>query len=1113
MEPDFVMHRNDAEIERIWYHASMPDGNAPLPNVPLDSPLDPPSTGVASSSQKITSKGSDDSKKKRQRAEETFTDGKEFLLFESAIAGIEADARQKGGLSKFDVAIIRNLQRSMLAIGQKFVKRGTEDRKKSIDAENSVDPGTGKIDDWQRISKGIESTLAVKPDFDETATEYVKAGNGYKKNLLYAAKKDLQKGAERSGNIAETSSGQREKERQENILLARGRSFLRRPAYTDRMSEETAEQPPVESETGGASSTRIVEAVKNTEPVGAGPQPEQQANPEAEGAEENVVNLTEDDILPDDDNDADADATNDTATTARPSEQTDTGAASVIASLGAPIAVSVVGAIAAKKAESLFSSSTTDEAIASIQDAPESAEKTAVLERILQELDAQEEALHEKTNAAASQRSSRRIDSNDIQERIEVGQELLKIEQKRLELLKTHQTLPGVYASIYDAQTLEENLQRALAEIDDAQIALVRKQYQETAPQDQVEALEKLFQELERAKVIAAGSKSATAANSPTQQRIAELRQQIEMFQAQHPISSSVQSTTTVSRSPIDEVRTELRRDIDKKTHQAEILETYSVQMREKSLTYLASQHPQLFAQYQTLQTQTTTVTIDATSFLNPAELQNVQLEVFAQLKTTYPEISNELISALLLAKSAALLERTEALEKQATLATVAAFLGGSVGMAPGAIATRLAPMAMGLLNEMRATGEALRAEERGILDRARQIQTMTTIGAPTDTNHAASVTNVRNEQQRSFARRQGLQAKLHGQVAALGALQSFGSQNIAGDSVTEPANTYIGLLEQSGHAPHSVPPPLPTTREVISSSSTAPALSIQTNSGDNLADVNAHQAAIASKLTSNQVRDQRLGAMSQSAQGRTASSGTASYGSSAEDAPPLLSLPVKPTNPREKFARDQQDMINRTRSLVGGAAETSGFEGAFSENDGSEQGLTSTEQWSDSDDIEEIDPEEEQNDQTTEGEDEAHRQSQIMQQQQQAARAQETQSKQQNLADGVKKLSESPAGKKAMANAGKLLANPATAVILVVVIAIWLNIRLILPKEGSLIRKPLGGLGKMGTILLDILLVIFIMNALVVMVIIIILPFLPILLPLGAAFAILQRAVHLFGG
>jgi hypothetical protein len=141
-------------------------------------------------------------------------------------------------------------------------------------------------------------------------------------------------------------------------------------------------------------------------------------------------------------------------------------------------------------------------------------------------------------------------------------------------------------------------------------------------------------------------------------------------------------------------------------------------------------------------------------------------------------------------------------------------------------------------------------------------------------------------------------------------------------------------------------------------------------------------------------------------------------------------------------------------------------------------------------------------------------RRSQFLELQQESANEQTAAQQQQSSANAsrLKQLADSPAGKKLAQSAGKLFANPATIVILLLVLFFWLNLRLMLPKEGSILRKPLTPLGKVGTVAFDIFFVFFLLVSLIMTVVMVIVPFLPFLLPVAAGLGILQAALHLFG-
>ena len=1026
----------------------MADGNVPALNLSPEPDKDPSSKGVVASTTKAI-----DPKQKRKQIQEEYADGKQFQVFESAIAGIEADAQQKGGLTNADIAIIRNLQREMLTIGKKFSKRNTDARKNALDA-GARDPGLENVKKWDRIAKGIESTLALNPGFDEFSSEYQKASNGYKKNLLLQANRAIAKDAERAANQAGSTSADRERARQEQLLLQRGEAFIRKPVYAERLTETAPSSTTTEST--NLNTKRVERAVDTATTTTAEPSP-------SPSSEESTPANT----------------------------QESSGAQATVTS---PISSRVTRTIT-----TTIRAPANDQAEAEVAERQISSEK---LESILKDLDDQQDALNEQLSEAHKKRADGKISVEDFKMMAEVQQKHLAIEQKRLELFQQNKgVLPGVYQSFYDQKTLEQNIKQAQDGVDETKLGLTLRQYETTYPEADAKTLATLIRSLNDARFSAVTVRAGAKVKADLDEKIASLRKQIDDFQVQHPLDQPPAS--------IAQTRSVLRETFAEKKQDKLYLETYNERTRAYAVEYLQTHAPEMFTRYQALQ-QTTTVDIDPSIFLTKPQRAEIEVRIVADLKAAHPEITEAKIASLVLAQADLLLTGIAANEngKAATLITLAN-LTGQAGIKVGSVTTHTAPMAVGLLNEALDTRNRLQNEEQQIVARTQTIKQLIQ-NAPSDPTGKYALASAQGEQQRAFSRRRDLQSALHAQVAGFTALQAatFDDQKkIDGVRQTEPAILIAGFLMQVGHQPAAFVQPAandtsaPVSKNVIAQAPTISSADQARETAYNT-DKETHENTIASRLASNQLRDRHLEQTAKSAGGGS----SPSQGNFGADETPLLAIAVKPKTKNEQFAQVQREMVVRATMLSGNGSPESGFENAFSD---APSGTTYQESpyedapYIDEEDIEMEDPE--ALDQERQAE---------FQKQQHAARAEEAQQQSmQQKAENVQNLAKSPQGQKALASVAKLAANPATIILLIIVVAIWLNIRLIASKEGSMLRKPLTALGKLGTIVLDIALMLILMMMLAFIVIDVIIFFLPILLPLGGVFAILQGAIHLFGG
>lgn len=785
---------------------------------------------------------------------------------------------------------------------------------------------------------------------------------------------------------------------------------------------------------------------------------------------------------------------------------------------GTPLATSTLGAIADGKGHELTLAE---------EEAEETPKDTtnANLANALKALDEEEAALNKRYDDIGGRKDRRLSETETLREQAAVLHGFSKVEQGRLELLQKHGDAVKAHGLNTSEAELRSNIANALTQLNYANLRQLDIQAKRTGSVEAAATADKLRLALEAVQ----GPSGSNAAISPkTLANLEVLRNEIETAYALRRMPQETVTSKAAPAGGIEQARSELRVQRAAQSQNDRVYEVYQERMRTKSLEWLEGHDPVRFQQYQTLQAQSGTVTVDPVSFLNNAEQRSIQLEVLVDVRAEFPDVTDEALSLIMLTKSVALLQAADALDAAATVATGVAFLtAGQTVAAAAQTAAALAPMAAGALNTLRDTQRQLLDERKQDDDRAQQIVQVSTQLATAPTPQAASETRTQLEtlqkQQRGApARQRALQVALQGQLAALGSLKDVASR-LAADPTdvasTDAAVMLVHQLENSGfkavkdarRTTTATPDPRAdgSNPEPTADGALAPAVSAigsarptDIQDADTAAARDAHTASTLSRLQAGKLRarpDLQL------ANKGTRAAGSAGGPTSTAGSVPLLALPTKAKTDRERFAAEGELANQRVAQFGGvGLAAAGGYESMFSDGGETDQEEGAVQRDRSIEDGADGPSEEDPADL------EARRAADLMEQQQ-AARAQSPGGGQSAL-DVAKKINDIPGGKQAVGNAAKAaVANPVGLVVLVLVLVVWLNARLLFPKEGSFFRKPLGTFGIMGVIAFDFLFVFLLMFSLLITIISAIIPFLPILLPLGGAFAILQAAFHIF--
>ncbi len=571
----------------------------------------------------------------------------------------------------------------------------------------------------------------------------------------------------------------------------------------------------------------------------------------------------------------------------------------------------------------------------------------------------------------------------------------------------------------------------------------------------------------------------------------------------------------------IRDARAELKGKYAERARNAEIVALYGERMSARGWEYLQSHDPARYGQLQAAQATVQNLRIDATIFLQPEERQAVHLAATVDVRAAFPDLTDALLSAVLLQQSLAMLDQQEKADRQAALAAVAAVMAGGAAQASGTLATPAVFAA--LTKQISATREALAQEEKRAEERADAIRVQTQTPRPAGGGTVAqavpaasgSVADLQAQQRQGLDTRRALQATLHAQVQQLAAGNALGNALAGQEALTgaqaQAANGLLAFIVPANLRPAAQGERVGTAdgRSLLTGSRQNEAQ--QKEETVDPADRAAYENDLAAKLAARQIQDRRFQDISRASVGAGGGAGgSASASLIGNDGNPLLEgKRLRPRSPQEIFAEKQAAMRRRAEEFTGVGAAAGGFEATFGTGEALPNAEAGVIELQDGDLLPIGDGSEETA--TDETEEEETRLQELLQRQQ-ADRLQGNQAARLDELRKAKDLLSSPAGKQALTKAAPLLSNPVALVIAALLLIVWLNARLFFPDESSMLRKPLGTWGKVGTIALDLFAVINTAVSFALLVIICILPFLPVLLALGGIFATLQGSLRLFG-
>lgn len=667
--------------------------------------------------------------------------------------------------------------------------------------------------------------------------------------------------------------------------------------------------------------------------------------------------------------------------------------------------------------------------------------------------------------------------------------------------------------------------------IVDASIPVPTPETENTPSSDQEQNTERKRQtrDLDSAAIVSAIQETMRAETAPEPVQERTEGRNASTSTPGRPLEPTIFPT---EQQDINEARAELKGKYAERKRDAEILTVYGERMSTRSWEYLQGHDQMRYGQLQAAQASVPNLQIDGSIFLSPEERQGVHLSAVVDLRASFPDVTDERLSALLLLQSLQVLQAQQKADQSAAALAIAGIMAGTQALQATATAQATPAVFAALANQISATRDALAKEEQHAAERAQTVR-MPQMMAPATGGGGTTVgsvprqdtrTNLQAQQRQGLDNRRALQAALHAQVQQLAAGNALGSalaQNAAPSAgQAQAANGLLAFILPMNLRPATSGERMGAEGRDLLRADASERNKDASDSTKAAADRSAYEAGLAAKLAAQQMQDRRFDQISQSPVGSGGSVGGGSGGSSliGNDGNPLLDgNRLRPLSPQEIFARKQAAMREQAKGLSGEGLVAGGFEAAFGDGDTLPNAGAETIEV-EAGDLISGDATETADAQTTE-EAEAARVQELLQRQQQDRAAQDKADGPSSKLDQAKKLQElssSPAGTQAKAQALKLLGTPLGVVAilaLVLILIIWLNIRLFFSDEESSWRKPLGTWGKMGTIVLDFFIVINAAFSLTLLVIICILPFLPALLALGGIFATLQAAIRLFGG
>lgn len=569
----------------------------------------------------------------------------------------------------------------------------------------------------------------------------------------------------------------------------------------------------------------------------------------------------------------------------------------------------------------------------------------------------------------------------------------------------------------------------------------------------------------------------------------------------QAPTRAGIPPLASVAAPSIQAERVRLREEKAQTENNQRLLSAYNERLQAGSLNLLHQRYPKQERAWQAL-SKTLGTSVDAFALVPPEARKEIHLQAVIETRAAFPDLTEAALSALI---ESAAREQMAALQQNALMQ--AAMAGAEATLA----AQSIAHLGMGralvqVAQQTLSHADALSQNEARLVERGTTLRQGSSATAPQA--QQAEEDRLRAQQQQDTNARHGLQIALR---ASLGNLETLaaGAEAAQQAAAAQQTSDQVALL-------------LGETLAVAAPQHA----SVTPSTGGSLGNAptpEAFHAQQASALRSAQARSamQRLpttrGSRSAARSNLDAAGDTASE--------PLLQLPQKPDSPQASFSRAQRAMTERQRQFLGTTRRGSGggYEAMFglagagvmaSEADADEEAPIleegETVYLDDADLREQVQAEELARQQQEARQQEAQEQAEAEEAaQQDSTENGEPPSPQDlvNKADAVQKIAKNPAVQKLLTG-GSMALTAVLAIFVIILIILWLNLRMIAPKEGSLLRKPLSGMGIFGVILLDIVTILGTLLSLLITIGILFLPIAPFAFALGAVPPSLQSAI-----
>ncbi|MDQ5919838.1 MAG: hypothetical protein QG668_565 [Patescibacteria group bacterium] len=570
---------------------------------------------------------------------------------------------------------------------------------------------------------------------------------------------------------------------------------------------------------------------------------------------------------------------------------------------------------------------------------------------------------------------------------------------------------------------------------------------------------------------------------------------------AQVPTRTGIPPLASVAAPSIQAERVRLREEKAQTESNQRLLSAYNERLQAGSLKILHERYPKQERAWQAL-SKTLGTSVDAFALVPPEARSQVHLQAVVETRAAFPDLTEVALSALI---ESAAREQMAALQQNAL--AQAAMAGAEAALA----AQSVAHLGMGralvqVAQQTLSHADALSQNEVRLAERGATLRQGSSTAAPEA--QQAEEDRLRAQQQQDTNARHGLQIALRaslGNLETLAAGAEAAQQAAAAQQTSDQVALLLGDTLAVAAPQHASV--TPSTGGSLGNSPTP----------------EAFHAQQASALRSAQARSamQRLpttrGSRSAARSNLDAAGDTASE--------PLLQLPQKPDSPQASFSRAQRAMTERQRQFLGTTRRGSGggYEAMFglagagvmaSEADADEEAPVleegETVYLDDPDLREQVQAEELARQQQEARQQEAQEQAETEEEAAQEQTESEGASSPQDLAnkaDAIQKIAKNPAVQKLLTGGGMAL-TAVLAIFVIILIILWLNLRMIAPKEGSLLRKPLSGMGIFGVILLDIVTILGTLLSLLITIGILFLPIAPFAFALGAVPPSLQSAI-----